>query len=85
MSDVTGRNLNDLPMIHVSSVIDNIPYLSYVDPEVNVPSKVNFNYFKIEDFQDSIEIKNLSKFFSILNCNIRSLRANFDIFFLYVI
>ena len=45
-----------------------------------MPSKVNFDYYSISDFNSSIDIQNSvsHRAFSILNCNIRSLNANFD-------
>ena len=59
--------------------IGNIPHLSNSDPESNTPSKVNFNYFDIHKFHCSPEINSCSnKAFSLLNCNIRSIQANFD-------
>ena len=61
--------LEDLPVLQTTSNIGNIPHLSNSDPESNTPSKVNFNY----------EISSCSnKAFSLLNCNIRSIQANFD-------
>ena len=53
--------------------------LSNSDPESNTPSKVNFNYFDIHKFHSSPEISSCSnKAYSLLNCNIRSIQANFD-------
>ena len=61
--------LEDLPVLQTTPNIGNIPHLSNSDPESNTPSKVNFNY----------EISSCSnKAFSLLNCNIRSIQANFD-------
>lgn len=46
---------------------------------VNTPSKVNFNYFDLHKFHSSPEINTCSnKALSLLNCNIRSIQANFD-------
>ena len=66
-------------MLQTISNIGNIPHLSNFDPESNTPFKVNFNYFDIRKFHSSPEINSCSnKAFSLLNCNIRSIQANFD-------
>ena len=66
-------------MLQTISNIGNIPHLSDSDPESNTPSKVNFNYFDIHKFHCSPEINSCSnKASSLLNCNIRSIQANFD-------
>ena len=71
--------LENLPVLQTVSNIGNIPHLSNSDPESNTPSKVNFNYFDIHKFHCSPEINSCSnKAFSLLNCNIRSIQANFD-------
>ena len=71
--------LEDLPLLHTTSNIGNIPQLSNSDPESNTPSKVNFNYFDIHKFHSSPEISSCSnKAFSFLNCNMRSVQANFN-------
>ena len=66
-------------MLQTISNSGNIPQLSNSDPESNTPSKVNFNCFDIHKFHCSPEINSCSnKEFSLLNCNIRSIQANFD-------
>ena len=71
--------LEDLPMLQTISNIGNIPHLSNFDPACNTPSKVNFNYFDLHKFHSSPEINTCSnKALSLLNCNIRSIQANFD-------
>ena len=71
--------LEDLPVLQTTPNIGNIPHLSNSDPESNTPSKVNFNYVDIHKFHNSPEISSCSnKAFSLLNCNIRSIQANFD-------
>lgn len=52
--------LEDLPVLHTTSNIGNIPQLSNSDPESNTPSKVNFNYFDIHKFHSSPEISSCS-------------------------
>ena len=39
---ITNSNLEHLPTFQVTSEINNIPHLTNIDPEVNIPSKVNF-------------------------------------------
>ena len=77
---ITNSNLEHLPTFQVTSEINNIPHLTNIDPEANIPSKVNFNYFNTHDFHCSPDLQssNSQKSFSILNCNIRSIHANFD-------
>lgn len=80
---MTGTNcedISDLPCLQVISELNNIPKLLAADPDSNMPSKVNFDYYSIFDFSNSVDIQNslLLRSFSILNCNIRSLNANFD-------
>ena len=82
---MTGTNymyedLLDLPCLQVILELNNIPQLSASDPDSNMPSKVNFDYYSISDLSTSVDIQNslLLRSFSILNCNIRSLNANFD-------
>ena len=71
--------LEDLPMLQTISNIGNIPHFSNFDPKCNTPSKVNFNYFDLHKFHRSPEINTCSnKALSLLNCNIRSIQANFD-------
>ena len=54
-----------------------------IDPDVNLPLQTNFKYYSVNDFTNDNNIKNCcnSNYFSALHCNIRSLNANFDIFF----
>ena len=71
--------LEDLQVLQTVSNIGNIPHLSNFDPESNTPFKVNFNYFDIHKFHSSPKINSCSnKAFSLLNCNIWSIQANFD-------
>ena len=62
------------------SAINNIPNLSAIDPEMNLPSQVNFDYYTTHQFHSSSNIQNtlLQKSLSLLHCNIRSIRATFD-------
>ena len=73
-SQNVGRCFEDLPILQTVSLINNIPHLSSIDPEMNVPSKVNFDYFNITYFNSSPELQtsSLQKSLSVLNCNITS-------------
>ena len=77
---ITNSNLEHLPTFQVTSEINNIPHLTNIDPEANIPSKVNFNYFNTHDFHCSpnLQSSNSQKSFSILNCNIRSIHVNYN-------
>ena len=77
---MAGTNFEDLPCLQVISELNNIPRLTASDPDTNMPSKVNFDYYSVSDFINSTDNQNLNLFksFSVLNCNIRSLNANFD-------
>ena len=71
--------LEGLLVLQTISNTVNIPHLFNFDLESNTPSKVNFNYFDIHKFNSSPEINSSSnKAFSLLNCDIRSIQANFD-------
>ena len=60
--------------------LNNIPQLGASDPDTNMPSRVNFDYYSVIGFCNCSHIQNSYqlKSFSVLNCNIRSLNANFD-------
>ena len=77
---MAGTNFEDLPCFQVISELKNIPRLTASDPDTNMLSKVNFDYYSVSDFINCTDIQNSNwpKSFSVLNCNIRSLNANFD-------
>ena len=61
--------------------VSNIPYLTDLDVDLNMPSDHNFNYYSPHDFHsnhDIIECSFNPQSFSARNCNIRSLAANYD-------
>ena len=73
----------ELPRLNISSPITNIPHLTNLDIDMNMPLDENFDYHSITDFNsdhDIIECSSNPKSFSALNCNIRSLAANNDNF-----
>lgn len=70
-----------LPLLDVSSSITNIPHLTNSDVDLHMPYDKNFNYYTAHDFhsnQNIIECYNGKNAFSVLNCNIRSISANFN-------
>jgi len=77
---MAGINCEDLPRLQVISELNNIPQLSASNPDTNIPSKVNFDYYSVNDVCNCADIQNSYPLtsFSVLNCNIRSLNANFD-------
>ena len=57
---MTGTNYEDLsglPCLQMISELNNIPQLSASDPDSNMPSKVNFDYYSISDFSSSVDIQ----------------------------
>jgi exonuclease III len=73
--------LDNLPFLHLSSPISDIPQLKNSDIDLNLPFEHNFNYYCTNEFCNDYDIKQCSLdpiTFSALNCNIRSLAANFD-------
>ena len=77
---MTGNKLENLPRFERLSRLDKFPNLSHADAELNVFQTNNFGYYTVNDFQASEVIKQsfLKDSFSIFNCNIRSLAANYD-------
>ena len=69
-----------LPRLDIISTISNIDHLINSDIDIHMPSDLNFNYFTTHDFHAIEDIINCltSNALSFLNCNIRSLQANFD-------
>ena len=70
-----------LPRLDISSSESNIPHLTRSDADLHMPCELNFNYYTPTIFNndnDIIECSNGKNSFSALNCNIRSLSANYD-------
>ena len=63
---------------HILSSLENIPNLTDVDAERNIPSQTNFKNYSTHDFHNDEDISNSfsDKSFSVLHLNIRSLQAN---------
>ena len=74
--------LDSLPGFDILATVSNVPHLSNLDPDLQIPSQTNFKYYSTHDFHSNYGIRNCSidTSFSALNCNIRSLQANFDNF-----
>ena len=55
-------------------------YLQAIDADLHMPLEQNFQYYSTHKFHDNNSINDClsAKSFSVLNCNIRSLSANFD-------
>ena len=79
--DDTLLELNNLPCLNITSLPSNIPHLSDLDIDLNMPLDQNFAYYSTHDFHsnhDICECLSHSGSFSALHCNIRSLSANYD-------
>ena len=75
---IDETRLSDLSHFDIVSSISNIPNLNDIDPDSNIPSKVNFKYYTPHQFHSNPELSNTShKSIYFFHCNIRSLTANF--------
>jgi hypothetical protein len=77
----TLLELNNLPYLDITSPVSNIPHLTNLDIDLNMPSDQNFAYYTTHDFHsnhDICECLSNPGSFSALYCNIRSLSANHD-------
>ena len=71
---------NSLPSLSITSS-SNIPHLTDLDSDLNMPLDNNFGFYSIHDFHSNYDINERllhDQSFSLINCNIRSLSANFD-------
>ena len=72
----------NLPRLSISSpVANNISHLTDSDVDLNMPADDNFAYFSAHDFHSNDDVSECfsnSQTFSVINCNIRSLQANYD-------
>ena len=71
---------NSLPSLSITSP-SNIPHPTDLDADLNVPLDNNFCFYSTHDFHsnyDIIECLLSGQSFSLINCNIRGLSANFD-------
>ena len=73
---------NTLPRLNITSP-NTFHHLTNSDVDLNMPVDENFSYYSIENFKSNYDINECSSnktSFSALNCNIRSLPANYDNF-----
>jgi hypothetical protein len=72
--------LNSLPHLDILTSNSNMPSLSDIDMDQQIPFNTNFKYYSPHDFHSDADINNLSASnnFSVLHSNIRSLSANHD-------
>ena len=73
---------NTLPCLNITSP-NTFHHLTNSDVDLNMPVDQNFSYYSIENFKSNYDINECSSnktSFSALNCNIRSLPANYDNF-----
>lgn len=78
-----SENYSLLPRLEVTSFPTNTPHLTHSDVDLHMPYDINFNYYNSHEFHDNPDIAHClegNSSFSVLNCNIRSLSANFDTF-----
>ena len=73
-------SLVDLPKLELISSLTNIPNLREFDPENNLLSEVNFDYYTSHEFSSSQTVRDSinDNCFSVIHCNVRSLAANHD-------
>ena len=60
----------------------NVPHLTSSDVDLRIPTDHDFKYYGTHDFRDYNDINEcmIDNLFSVLNCNIICLSANFDSF-----
>ena len=79
-SDMACDLANSLPSLSITSP-SNIPHLTDLDADLNMPLDNNFCFLSTHDFHSNYDINECllsGQSFSLINCNIRSLSANFD-------
>lgn len=83
-SNDSDISFNPLPHFEILASNSNIPGLSDIDMDQQVPINANFKYYTPHDFHSDADINSLiaSKIFSVLHSNIRSLSANHEKFLL---
>ena len=71
---------NSLPSLSITSP-SNIPHLTDLDADLDMPLDNNFGFYSSHDFHSNYDITECllsDQSFSLINCNIRSLSANFE-------
>ena len=82
-SDMACDLANSLLSLSINSP-RNIPHLTDIDADLNMPLENNFCFYSTHDFHSNYDINKCllsGQSFSLINCNIRSLSANYDKFF----
>ena len=74
------HHLNNLPQLDLIQFLNSRNNVSHLDPDLNIPSQSNFQYYTTDEFQTNDIINECisSDHFSCLHSNIRSLNSNFD-------
>ena len=71
---------NSLPSLSINSP-SNIPHLTDLDADLNMPLENNFCFYSTHDFHSNYDINECllsGQSFSLIYCNIRSLSSNYD-------
>ena len=71
---------HSLPSLSIVSP-SNIPHLTNLDADINMPLDNNFSFYSTHDFHSNYDISEClsnGQSFSLINCNDRSLSAHFD-------
>ena len=79
-SDMACDLANSLPSLCINSP-SNIPHLTDLDADLNMPLENNFCFYSTHDFHSNYDINKCllsGQSFSLISCNIRSLSANYD-------
>jgi len=79
-SDMACNLANSLPSLRITSP-SNIPHLTDLDADLDLPLDNNFCLCSTHDFHSNYDINECllsGQSFSLRNCNIRNLSANFD-------
>ena len=82
-SDMACDLANSLLSLSINSP-RNIPHLTDIDADLNMPLENNFCFYSTHDFHSNYDINKCllsGQSFSLINFNIRSLSANYDKFF----
>ena len=79
LADDKATEFRKLSYLKVASPVCNIPHLTNIDVDRNMPTDQNFNYYTTHNFHfnyDIIKCSSDPKLFSAMHCNIRSLQGN---------
>ena len=68
-------------MLEIASMVTNVSHLTNSDVDLHLPCDVNYSYYSMDQFisnDDILQCLSDKNSFSAINCNIRSLSANYD-------